>query len=150
LQELAQGVEEEGNALSGGREGRYFGRVQYRNQEDRLNPITPPGVDDTTLGGYPAVHGRAAAFEGSDGEPYTVAVDTEDTAVGETPWVAYLVFLRWSQTGSAVMGHLETEDLARGATEVEARSVLEALPLPRVKEILDATIARKKEDESQL
>jgi hypothetical protein len=125
--------------------------MPYINSEDRLNPITPEGVDDTTLGGYPVVHGRAAAFEGSDGEPYTVAVDTEDTAAGREPWVAYLVFLRWSQTGSAVMGHLESEDLARGATEAEARSVLEALPLSRVKEILDATIARKKKDEeSQL
>jgi hypothetical protein len=124
--------------------------MPYTNSEDRLNPITPAGVDDTTLGGYPAVHGRAAAFEGADGEPYTVAVDTEDTATGGAPWAAYLVFLRWSQTGSAVMGHLESEDLARGASEAEARSVLEALPLSRVKEILDATIARKKEEESQL
>jgi hypothetical protein len=124
--------------------------MPYINSEDRLNTITPAGVDDTTLGGYPVVHGRAAAFEGSDGEPYTVAVDTEDTGAGGEPWVAYLVFLRWSQTGSAVMGHLESEDLARGATEAEARSVLEALPLSRVKEILDATVARKKDEESQL
>lgn len=148
--EAAGSGPEGGVALSGWREGRYFGRVQYRNSEDRLNPITPAGVDDTTLGGYPVVHGRAAAFEGSDGEPYTVAVDTEDTASGEARWVAYLVFLRWSQTGSAVMGHLESEDLASGASEAEARSVLEALPLSRVKEILDATIARKKDEESQL
>lgn len=106
-------------------------------------------MDDTTLGGYHAVHGRAAAFEGSDGEPYTVAVDTENTAVGRDPWAAYLVFLRWSRTGSAVMGHLESEDLARGASETEARSVLEALPLSRVKELLDATIARKADEEPQ-
>ena len=136
--------------MSGGGRARYVGRVKYGSAEDRLNPITPAGVDDTTLGGYSVVHGRAAAFEGVDGEPYTAAVDTENTGVGGEPWVSYLVFLRWSQTGSAVMGHLETEDLARGATEVEARSVLEALPLSRVKEILDATIARKKEEESQL
>jgi hypothetical protein len=118
--------------------------VKYSGAEDRLNPITPPGMDDTTLGGYATVHGRAAAFEGMDGEPYTAAVDTEDTGSGEAPWVAYLVFLRWSQTGSAVMGHMETEDLARGTDEASARSELEKLSLARVKEILDATIERKR------
>jgi len=119
--------------------------VQYRNAEDRLNPIAPEGADDTTLGGYPAVHGRAPAFEGSDGEPYTVAIETEPEADG---WAAYLVFVRWARTGSAIMGHLETGDLATGASEAEARAGLEALPLPRVREILDETIRRKQSEES--
>jgi hypothetical protein len=131
-------------ALSARGGPRYLWRVLYKNAEDRLNPITPPGMDDTTLGGYSTVHGRAAAFSGSDGEPYTAAIDVEDTGEGDTPWVAYIVFLRWSQTGTAVMGHLETEDLARGADEAEAREKLGAFPLSRVKEILDETIARKK------
>lgn len=119
----------------------------FRGSEDRLNPITPEGVDDTTLGGYPAVHGRAPAFEGVDGQPYTVAVETDSTDDPEEPWAAYLVFLRWSQTGSAVMGHLETADLAWGRTEAEARNVLEALPLARVREILDATIRARESGE---
>jgi hypothetical protein len=118
--------------------------VQYRSAEDRLNPITPEGVDDTTLGGYPAVHGRAPAFEGCDGEPYTVEAETE-AAEGATGWVGYLVFLRWAATGTAVMGHLETGDLVEGATEAEARRALEAFPLSRVRAILDETIERRRE-----
>lgn len=103
-------------------------------------------MDDTTLGGYPAVHGRAPGFDGRDGHPYTVAVEAEPAEDGG--WVAYLVFLRWAQTGSAIMGHLETGDLARGSTEAEARAALAALPLPRVKEILDEAIARKQSEET--
>lgn len=118
--------------------------MRFPSSEDRLNPITPEGVEDDTLGGYPAVHGRAPGFEGSDGEPYTVAIEAE-RGEGDA-WVAYLVFLRWSQTGSAVMGHLETADLERGPTEQAARSALEAYPLQRVREVLEAEIARRRDD----
>lgn len=117
-----------------------------RGSEDRLNPVSPEGADDTSLGGYAAVHGRAAAFEGADGEPYTVAVETEPGEGPEAPWVAYLVFLRWSRSGTAVMGHLETGDLAAGSTEAEARSLLEALPLSRVKDLLDEALRARRED----
>ena len=119
--------------------------MYFRSSEDRLNPITPEGVDDTTLGGYPAVHGRAPAFEGSDGEPYTVAIEAE-RAEGGDGWVSYLVFLRWSANGSAVMGHIETGDLERGDTEQQARHQLEAYPLNRVREVLDAEIRRRIDD----
>ena len=118
--------------------------MRFQSSEDRLNPITPEGVDDTTLGGYPAVHGRAAAFEGSDGEPYTVAIETEAAEDGDG-WVAYLIFLRWSQTGSAVMGHLETGDLERGSTEQEARAALEAYPLQKARAVLEREIARRRD-----
>lgn len=118
--------------------------MRYGSAEDRLNPETPPGVDDTTLGGYLAVHGRAAAFQGEDGEPYTVAVETDRTGDPAAPWSAYLVFVRWAQTGTAVMGHLETEDLVAAATEAEARGMLDALPLPEVRRILDETIRRRR------
>jgi hypothetical protein len=121
------------------------GDMRFQSSEDRLNPITPEGVEDTTLGGYSAVHGRAAAFEGGDGEPYTVAIET-DRAEDGSGWTAYLVFLRWSQTGSAVMGHFETGDLTRGSTEKEARDLLEAIPLRRVREILEAEIERRRTD----
>ena len=117
--------------------------MRFRSAEDRLNPITPEGVTDTTLAGYPAVHGRAPAFEGSDGEPYTAAIEAERAEEGEG-WVAYLVFLRWSQTGSAVMGHLETGDLERGVSEEEARERLGAYSLQRVRHILDAEIDRRR------
>lgn len=117
--------------------------MRYQSAEDRLNPIVPEGADDTTLGGYPAVHGRAPAFEGADGEPYTVAVEAEHTAGAAEPWAAYLVFVRWARTGTAVMGHLETGDLVTGASEAEVRDALGALPLARVREILDGTIRHK-------
>ena len=120
--------------------------MRFQSAEDRLNPITPEGADDTTLGGYSAVHGRAAAFEGSDGEPYTAAIETDRADEG-SGWVGYLIFLRWSQTGSAVMGHVETGDLARGSSETEARGQLVALPLRRVWEILEEEIARRRNED---
>jgi hypothetical protein len=118
--------------------------VRFRSMEDRLNPVAPQGLDDSTLGGYPAVHGRAPSFEGSDGSPYSVAVETDPQEDGA--WAAYLVFLRWAETGSAIMGHLETGDLARAATAEEAKAILDQLPLPRVKEILEETIAARREE----
>ena len=118
--------------------------MRYGGAEDRLNPIAPPGVDDSTLGGYLAVHGRAAAFEGCDGEPYTVAVETDRSHEGD--WAAYLVFVRWAQTGTAVMGHLETDDLTTAESEDAARSALEALPLTEVRRILDETIRRRADE----
>jgi hypothetical protein len=118
--------------------------VKYRGAEDRLNPVTPEGVDDTTLGGYAAVHGRAPAFEGSDGEPYTAAIELDPTDDGRS-WSAYIVFVRWARTGSAIMGHLETGDLATGSSEAEARGALEALPLASAKKILDETIEKKRD-----
>lgn len=122
--------------------------MRYQSAEDRLNPVAPEGADETTLGGYPAVHGRAPAFEGSDGQPYTAAVETERVEGSPEQWVAYLVFLRWAQTGSSVMGHLETGDLTGAPTEQEARAALEALPLTSVKEILDQEIARRAAEEA--
>jgi hypothetical protein len=121
--------------------------MNYSSAEDRLNPITPPDVSDVTLGGYTAVHGRAAAFEGCDGEPYTVAVETEESGDVEAPWVAYLVFVRWAQTGTAIMGHMETGDLASADTEEAARGALLALPLDRVRRVLDETILRRQREE---
>ena len=117
--------------------------MKYASAEDRLNPVTPEGVTDDTLGGYQAVHGRAAAFTGCDGEPYTAAVETDEPQDPEAPWAAYLVFVRWAATGGAIMGHLETGDLVAARTEEEARAALERLPLGRIREILDETIRRK-------
>jgi hypothetical protein len=117
----------------------YLGPMRFENAEDRLNPVTPDDADESTLGGYLRVHGRAAAFEGSDGRPYTVAVEAERSD-DESGWFAYLVFLRWADTGTAIMGHMETGDLASGSTEEEARAELEKLALPEVKALLDAVI----------
>ncbi len=121
----------------------------YKNAEDRLNPIAPEGVDDTTLGGYPAVHGRAPALEGVDGGAYTVAVEAEPVEDAGGQWAAYLVFVRWAENGTAIMGHLETADLVEADSEAEARRGLENLPLSRVQAILNETILHQQQREPQ-
>jgi hypothetical protein len=118
--------------------------MKYASAEDRLNPVTPPDADEATLGGYMAIHGRAAAFEAGDGEPYTVGIETDATGDDALPYAGYLVFIRWAQTGSAIMGHLETGDLVSARTEEEARTLLEALPLTEVRALLDEAIARRR------
>jgi hypothetical protein len=115
--------------------------VRYSSSEDRLNPIAPEGADESTLGGYTAIHGRAAAFEGRDGEPYTAAVETEELEDGR--WAAYLIFLRWARSGTAIMGHLETDDVAEAESEAAARAAVHDLPLTRVKALLEDCIARR-------
>jgi hypothetical protein len=118
--------------------------MKYASAEDRLNPLPPEDADESTLGGYTAVHGRAAAFEGMDGEPYTADVDTDRSDDPARPVAGYLVFIRWAQTGTAIMGHLETGDLVTAASEDEARAALLAMPLREVRALLDETIARKR------
>jgi hypothetical protein len=118
--------------------------MKYASAEDRLNPVAPPDADETTLGGYMAIHGRAAAFEAGDGEPYTVGVETDATGDDALPYAGYLVFIRWAQTGTAIMGHMETGDLVFARTEEEARALLEALPLTEVRALLDEAIARRR------
>lgn len=118
--------------------------MQFRGSEDRLNPITPAGVDDSTLGGYTGVHGRAPGFEGADGCAYTAAVEAEPADDADETWVGYIVFVRWAAEGSAIMGHVETGDLTRGGSREEARAAVDALPLSRVKEELDAALERKR------
>ncbi len=115
--------------------------MRFQGAEDRLNPATPEGASDTTLGGYQSVHGRAAAFQGCDGRPYTAAIETEQLS-GSGTWAGYLVFLKWADTGTAIMGHIETGDLVTAASEQEAHDALSALPLARIKEILDNEIGR--------
>ncbi|HEX8212628.1 MAG TPA: hypothetical protein VF584_20795 [Longimicrobium sp.] len=121
--------------------------MRYSGAEDRLNPQTPEGVTDDTLGGYEAVHGRAAAFQGCDGEPYTAAVEVEESGDGGEAYAGYLVFVRWAQTGTAVMGHLETGDLVAAPTEAAAREALEGLSLAEVRALLDDTIRRKRSED---
>jgi hypothetical protein len=121
--------------------------MQFSGAEDRLNPIAPADADERTLGGYVALHGRAAAFTGGDGEPYTVGTETEETGDLAAPWVGYLVFLRWSQTGSTVMGHLETPDLVSADTEADVHAALEQLTLHDVRALLDEAIARRALDD---
>jgi hypothetical protein len=120
----------------------------YKSAEDRLNPIAPPEADESTLGGYLAVHGRAPGFDGSDGCPYTVAIETDPDERGQV--AGYLVFLRWASAGTAIMGHLETGDLVFADSAEEAHDVLSGLTLVKVKQILEETIKRKREEEGEV
>lgn len=107
----------------------------------RFLPPDPSKGDERTLGGYIAVHARPAAFEGRDGRSYSVTVETDATGDAAAPAGAYLLFVQWSPGEPRVTGHLETEFLARAATEDEARAAVGAMSLARAKEILDALIA---------
>jgi hypothetical protein len=99
--------------------------------------VTP---DESTLGGYVAVHARPPAFEGVDGIPYSVDVVVDDTGEPGAPLGAYLLFVRWD--GQTVGGHLESDFLARGTHEAELRDAIGRMPLLTVKATLDAVIRR--------
>jgi len=100
--------------------------------------------DERTLGGYQAVHARPAAFAGRDGASYSVEIEADETGDPAAPFGAYLLFVRWSRDADPrPSGHLETAYLARGATADEARAVLGAMPLERVKSVLDELIAER-------
>jgi hypothetical protein len=100
--------------------------------------------DANTIGGYAAVHGRPAAFEGSDGYSYSVEIVTAETGHAEHPWGAYLLFVQWSRIGAtSPSGHLETEYLAESDTEDDARAVVASLSLAQVREVLHALVARR-------
>jgi hypothetical protein len=100
--------------------------------------------DANTLGGYMAVHDRPAAFEGSDGFSYSADILTDDSGTPDAPVGAYLLFVRWARVGAAAPeGHLESDFLARAATDAAARAALGAMPLAEVKRTLDALIAAR-------
>lgn len=99
---------------------------------------------DITLGGYIAKHDRVPAFEGSDGQPYTVDIDTESVEHGERPWAAFLVFIRWAATGAGIMDHCESGDVAYADTEEGAKAGALELTLYEIKAELDAAIERRR------
>jgi hypothetical protein len=99
-------------------------------------------VSELTLGGYMQKHDRAAAFGGSDGQAYSVAIYVDDEPDLRGLYGAALLFVRWSSAGDRPIGHLETETLAWGQTPEEAGDRLKALSLFDVKAALDEAIAR--------
>lgn len=103
--------------------------------------------DDTTLGGYFRVHDRPPAYEGSDGHPYTVSVETEKTGNLASPYSGYLVFPRWARTGVGIVGHVETATLVRCASSEEVTERLGDLTLFEVQDLLEEAIARSGADE---
>lgn len=102
--------------------------------------------DDVTLGGYIRVHDRPPAFDGPDGHPYTVSLETEKTGDLRAPIAGYLVFPRWAQSGVGIVGHVETPTLCRAGSADEARAALENIPLIAVQQALHEAIARGLDD----
>jgi hypothetical protein len=103
------------------------------------------GTEDSTLGGYIRVHSRPPAFEGEDGQPYTVSIEVERTSNLRTPWAAYLVFPKWAETGLGVVGHVETPLLWEGSDETEVIRLAGDTSLEEVKALLDRAIQAKRE-----
>ncbi|MEM7416054.1 MAG: hypothetical protein AAF389_11190 [Gemmatimonadota bacterium] len=99
--------------------------------------------DDVTLGGYIRVHDRPPAFDGPDGHPYTVSLETEKTGDLRAPVAGYLVFPRWAQSGVGIVGHVETPTLCTGASVDEVKEQLEAIALITVQQHLHDAIERK-------
>jgi hypothetical protein len=95
---------------------------------------------DATLAGYLREHQRPPAFEGCDGEPYSVSAEVEKTPDLRAPYEGYLVFPRWASNGMGVVGHVESGTLVRGRTRDAVIDELGTFPLRQVKAILDDTI----------
>jgi hypothetical protein len=105
-------------------------------------------VTEFTLGGYMAQHERAAAFTGSDGLPYSVALWIDDEADARGRFGGALLFVRWTVSGDAPDGHHESDYLVWGTTPDDATTRLGALSLYDVKAILDELIAKGRTDEA--
>jgi len=102
--------------------------------------------DEETIGGYAAVHDRPAAFEGADGFSYSVEIMAEEAAAPDGPWAAFFLFVKWARIGAqSPEGHLESDYLARGATEADARQQLGRTRLDAVKRLLDALIVERRQ-----
>jgi hypothetical protein len=100
-------------------------------------------VDEATLRGYEAVHGRPPGFEGSDGRSYSVGVFSEDDPGPDGRFGAALIFVRWSPANEPD-GHLETGCLAYDADAARAEEAVGWLTLGQVKTHLDRLIAERR------
>ncbi|HEY6830642.1 MAG TPA: hypothetical protein VI259_27535, partial [Gemmatimonadaceae bacterium] len=91
----------------------------------RFRPADHSKGDESTIGGYAAVHDRPAAFEGSDGFSYSVELVAEETPGERERWAAFILFVKWARLGAQTPeGHLESAYLVTGASE---RDVIERL-----------------------
>lgn len=110
----------------------------------RFLPPDPSRGDPDTIGGYMAVHDRPAAFEGSDGLSYSVAMEVDRNDGAGPPWGAYFLFVQWRRLGpQGIEGHLESRCLAWGATPEAARESLGQMRLAEVKALLDELIRQR-------
>lgn len=100
--------------------------------------------DESTVGGYAAVHGRAAALEGKDGMSYSLEVLTDETGDLARPFGAYLLFLQWRRVGAqGIEGHLESEFLAYAQSAAEAGALVAQTPITECQRLLDALVAAR-------
>lgn len=88
-------------------------------------------------------HDRAAAFGGSDGQAYSVAIVTDEEPDAGGRFGASLLFIQWGPAGDKPVGHVETDYLAWGRTAGEAEDRVKALSLYDVKAALDEAIAQR-------
>jgi hypothetical protein len=106
--------------------------------------------DETTVGGYAAVHSRPAALEGRDGMSYSLDVLSDATGDAARPFGAYLIFVQWSRMGAQkAEGHLETDFLTWGSTADEAERALGAMPLTEAQRALDTLVAARDGDSTR-
>lgn len=137
---MASGLEGGGSDSDGASQPE---RAEGRNQRaPERNQAGQPGQseDDRTLGGYFAVHSRPPAFEGCDGQPYTVSIETERSPDLKAPVAGYLVFPRWAETGVGIVGHVETPLLWRGPTKQAVTELAGAISLHEVQCLLNEAI----------
>lgn len=113
-----------------------------------MSRFLPPDYgkgDETTIGGYAAVHGRPAALEGPDGLAYSVEILTDasdDQARGR--FAAYFLFLRWARIGEErVEGHIETGFLEFAESPDGAHRALGAWSIERVRDVLVSELAAR-------
>lgn len=102
---------------------------------------------DATLGGYFEVHTRPPAFDGTDGQPYSVSIEVEKVPSLTAPWAGYLVYPRWAETGVGIVGHVETPILWEKRSKEAVLEAAGSLPLGEVKRLLDEAIGRRDEEE---
>ena len=109
----------------------------------QFRPADHSKGDANTIGGYMAVHDRPAAFEGADGFSYSVEILAQQDPNAHGDWAAFFLFVKWARIGAqSPEGHLESDYVARGATEREALANAGKLALSETKTILDTLIAR--------
>ena len=129
-------------------------------------PPDPSKGDDTTVGGYAAVHGRPAALEGRDGFSYSIEIlsDTIDdisaSDLGHTDartrpgaatgprFGAYFLYVQWSRLGAQrPEGHVESDFLVTADSVEEAERVLGQMQLREAQRVLD-TLLRVRDGDS--
>ena len=99
-------------------------------------------MSELTLGGYMAKHDRAAAFGGSDGQAYSVAIYVDEEPDVRGLYGAALLFVRWSPAATGRSATSRPRRWPGAAREAEAAERLKTLSLYDVKAALDEAIAR--------